>query len=101
MIKTNWIGDITEIIHPGLRTNPFLQLGMYDFDHKYGDAVNAIQDKLIAFNENGSGWVLNNVLNISIDIAVYEPTLGNTKEYEEDMLKEYEEDMLIDDVNML
>ena len=56
---------------------------------------------MIAFNEHGSGWVLNNVLNISIDIAVYEPTLGNTKEYEEDMLKEYEEDMLIDDVNML
>ena len=59
---------------------------MYDFDQNYGNAVNAIQDKLIAFNEKGSGWVLKNVHNISINIAVYEPTLYNTKEYEEDLL---------------
>ena len=101
MVKTNWNGDIIETIYPGFRTNPFLQLAMFNFDQYYGDAVNKIQDKLIAFHENGSGWVLKNVHNISINIAVYEPTLGNTKEYEEDMLKEYEEDMLIEDVNML
>ena len=101
MIKTNWEGAITDIIQPGFKTSAILQLAMYNFDQTYTDAVDKIQDKLIAFNENGSGWVLNNVLNISIDIAVYEPTLGNTKEYEEDMLKEHEEDMLIEDVNML
>ena len=93
MIKTNWEGAITDIIQPGFKTSAILQLAMYNFDQTYTDAVDKIQDKLIAFNENGSGWVLNNVLNISIDIAVYEPTLGNTKEYEEDML--------IEDVNML
>ena len=101
MIKTNWEGAITDTIQPGFKTSAILQLAMYNFDHTYSNAVDKIQDKLIAFNEHGSGWVLNNVLNISIDIAVYEPTLGNTKEYEEDMRKEYEEDMLIDDVNML
>ena len=93
MIKTNWEGAITDIIQPGFKTSAILQLAMYNFDQTYTDAVDKIQDKLIAFNENGSGWVLNNVLNISIDIAVYEPTLGNTKEYEEDML--------IENVNML
>ena len=93
MVKTNWKGDIIESIYPGFRTNPFLQLAMFNFDQYYGDAVNKIQDKLIAFNEKGSGWVLKNVHNISINIAVYEPTLGNTKEYEEDMLN--------DDVDML
>ena len=67
---------------------PFLQLAMFNFDQYYGDAVNKIQDKLIAFNEKGSGWVLKNVHNISINIAVYEPTLGNTKEDEEDMLND-------------
>ena len=93
MVKTNWKGDIIENIHPGFRTNPFLQLAMFNFDQYYGDAVNKIQDKLIAFNEKGSGWVLKNVHNISINIAVYEPTLGNTKEDEEDMLN--------DDLNMI
>ena len=93
MVKTNWKGDIIESIYPGFRTNPFLQLAMFNFDQYYGDAVNKIQDKLIAFNEKGSGWVLKNVHNISINIAVYEPTLGNTEEDEEDMLR--------DDLNMI
>ena len=88
MVKTNWKGDIIESIYPGFRTNPFLQLAMFNFDQYYGDAVNKIQDKLIAFNEKGSGWVLKNVHNISINIAVYEPTLGNTEEDEEDMLRD-------------
>ena len=39
---------------------------------------------MIAFNEHGSGWVLKNVLNISINIAVYDPTVRDTKEDEED-----------------
>ena len=93
MIKTDWEGAITDIIQPGFKTSAILQLAMYNFDQTYANAVDKIQDKVIAFNENGSGWVLNNVLNISIDIGVYEPTLGNTKEYEEDMLN--------DDVDML
>ena len=59
---------------------------MYNFDQTYANAVDKIQDQLIAFNENGSGWVLKNVHNISINIAVYEPTLNDTKEYEEDLL---------------
>ena len=86
MVKTNWEGAIIETIHPGFKTYPILQLAMYNFDQNYGNAVNAIQDKLIAFNEKGSGWVLKNVHNISINIAVYEPTLNDTKEYEEDLL---------------
>ena len=49
---------------------------MYDFDDS--NAVQAIQDKLITFNEEGSGWVLNNVVNISTSIAGSEPTIFNT-----------------------
>ena len=52
------------------------QLAMYDFDDS--NAVQAIQDKLITFNEEGSGWVLNNVVNISTSIAGSEPTIFNT-----------------------
>ena len=94
MIKTDWEGAITDIIQPGFKTSAILQLAMYNFDQTYTNAVDKIQDKVIAFNENGSGWVLNNVLNISIDIAVYEPTLGNTKEYEEDKLNDDDENMI-------
>ena len=86
MIKTNWEGAIIETIHHWFKTHAILQLAMYDFDHNYKNAVDTIQDKLIAFHAKGSGWVLKNVHNISISIAVYEPTLRNTKEYEEDML---------------
>ena len=84
MIKMDREGAITETIHPGFKTSAILQLAMYNFDHTYANAVDNLQDKLIAFNARGSGWVLKNVHNISIDIAAYEPTLYNTKEYEED-----------------
>ena len=86
MIKTNREGAIIETIHHWFKTHAILQLAMYDFDHNYKNAVDTIQDKLIAFHAKGSGWVLKNVHNISISIAVYEPTLRKTKEYEEDML---------------
>ena len=84
MIKMDREGAITETIHPGFKTSAILQLAMYNFDHTYANAVDNLQDKLIAFNARGSGWVLKNVHNISIDIAAYDPTLYNTKEYEED-----------------
>ena len=83
MVKTNWKGDIIESIYPGFRTNPFLQLAMFNFDQYYGDAVNKIQDKLIAFNEKGSGWVLKNMHNIPIDIAVYEPIHWHNEDAED------------------
>ena len=71
MIKTNWKGDIIEDIYPGFKTPAILRLVMYDFDLNYENAVNTIQGKLIAFNENCSEWVLKNVHNISINIVVY------------------------------
>ena len=82
MVKMDREGAIT--IYPGFNTSAILQGTMYNFDHNYANAVDNIQDKLIAFNARGSGWVLKNVHNISIDIAAYEPTRYKTKEYEED-----------------
>ena len=64
-----------ETIHPGFKTSPRILLAMYDFDDN--NAVEAIQDKLIAFNEQGSGWVLNNVVNI------FTTTIFNTQDSEE------------------
>ena len=76
MVRMDKEGAIMETIPPGFKTSPRIQLAMYDFDDNY--AVEAIKDRIIAFNEDGSGWVLNNVVNVPIDIAVYEPTLLNT-----------------------
>ena len=86
MVKMDREGAITDPIYPGFNTSAILQGTMYNFDHNYANAVDNIQDKLIAFNARGSGWVLKNVHNISIDIAAWygQPTLYNTKEYEED-----------------
>ena len=79
MVQMDREGAIIATIHPGFKTSAILQLAMYNFDHTYTNAVDKKQDELIAFNVNGSGWILKNVHNISIDIAAYEPTLGNTK----------------------
>ena len=73
------------MIYPGFKTHAILHLAMHDFDHNYENAVDLIQDKLITFNEKGSGWALKNVHNIFISIVVYEPTLFNPQ-YSEDML---------------
>ena len=87
MVQMDREGAIIKSIQPGFTTSAITQLAMYNFDHTYANAVDKIQDKLIAFNENGSGWVLKNVHNISIDIAAYEP-IRSHKEDSEDILSD-------------
>ena len=62
-------GDTIETIHPEFRSSSRLQLEMYDFDDKCKNAVEAMKDKIVAFNANGSGWILTNVHDIFINIA--------------------------------
>ena len=54
MVKMDREGAITDPIHPGFKTSAILQGTMYNFDHNYANAVDNIQDKLIAFNARGT-----------------------------------------------
>ena len=83
MVQMDREGAIIKSIQPGFKTSAITQLAMYNFDHTYANAVDKIQDKLIAFNKNGSGWVLKNVHNISIDIAAYEPIRSRKEDSKE------------------
>ena len=50
MVQMDREGAIIASIQPGFKTSAILQLAMYNFDHTYANAVDKIQDKLIAFN---------------------------------------------------
>ena len=83
MVKLDKEGEIMETIHPMFQSSPRIQIAMYDFDDNYGYAVEEIQAGITYFDEKGSRWVLNNVDNISINIAGYDPTLYQEEDSEE------------------
>ena len=83
MVKLDKEGEIMETIHHMFQSSPRIQIAMYDFDDNYGYAVEEIQAGITDFDEKGSRWVLNNVDNISINIAGYDPTLYQEEDSEE------------------
>ena len=83
MVKLDKEGEIMETIHHMFQSSPRIQIAMYDFDDNYSNAVEAIQAGITYFDEKGSRWVLNNVDNISIIIAGYDPTLYQEEDSEE------------------
>ena len=83
MVKLDKEGEIMETIHPMFQSIPRIQIAMYGFHENYGNAVEEIQDRITDYDENGSRWVLNNVVNISINIAGYYPTLYQEEDSEE------------------
>ena len=83
MVKLDKEGEIMETIHPMFQSSPRIQIAMYGFHDNYDNAVEEIQDRITDYDENGSRWVLNNVVNISINIAGYYPTLYQEEDFEE------------------
>ena len=83
MVKLDKEGEIMETIHPMFQSSPRIQVAMYGFHENYGNAVEEIQAGITDFDEKGSRWVLNNVDNISINIAGYDPTLYQEEDSEE------------------
>ena len=83
MVKLDKEGEIMETIHPMFQSSPRIQVAMYGFHENYGIAVEEIQDRITDYDENGSRWVLNNVVNISINIAGYYPAFYLEEDSEE------------------
>ena len=82
MHKLDRDGDIQEIATPGFTTSPRVQESMWNFDQNYNNASEKIMEDFIAFNRNGSGWILQSVNNISVNIAGYGPELSKSQREE-------------------
>ena len=49
-----------------------------DFDEQFDKQVDLILERLNEFVRNGSGWTVEIVVNLSVRIAAYKPTLGSS-----------------------
>ena len=71
MHKMDRDGNTIQDATPGFTTNPRIQQTMWDFDQDYNNTSEKIMEDFVAFNQNGSGWILQSVDNISVNIARY------------------------------
>ena len=63
---------------PGFTGKPCVTLRLPTFDEDYENSMNKIVKDFQAFQENGSGWILQGVDLISVSIARYQPIRGST-----------------------
>ena len=82
MHKLDRDGDIIQVATPGFTTSPRVQESMWNFGQNYNNASGKIMEDFVAFNQNGSGWILQSVNNISVNIAGYGPDLSKSEREE-------------------
>ena len=82
MHKLDRDDDIQEVETPGFTTSPRIQESMWNFDQNYNNASEKIMEDFVAFNQNVSGWILQSVNNISVNIAGYGPELSRSEREE-------------------
>ena len=82
MHKVSRDGDTIQVATPGFTTNPRIQATMWYFDQDYSSASEKIKEDFDAFNQNGSGWILQSVDNISVNIAGYGSNLSKSQREE-------------------
>ena len=71
MVKYAPDGETKEKADPGFTSRPRTTSVLWDFDTIYKEAAAKIVEDFLEFNANGSGWILERVANISINIAGY------------------------------
>ena len=74
LIKINKDGDKIDNASPGFSGTTNTTLHLWNFEDSYDISVKKIMNDFIEFNANGSGWILERVENLSINIARYHPT---------------------------
>ena len=79
MHKMDRDGNTIQDATPGFTTNPRIQQTMWDFDQDYNNTSEKIMEDFVAFNQNGSGWILQSVDNISVNIARYGRDLSKSQ----------------------
>ena len=66
-------GETRQEASPGFTSNPKTTLSLWNFEDLYKSSFDKILNDFIEFNANGSGWILERVENLSINIAGYQP----------------------------
>ena len=74
LIKMDKDGDIIDDASPGFSGTTNTTLNLWNFEDSYDKSVQKIMNNYIEFNANGSGWILERVENLSINIARYQAT---------------------------
>ena len=69
---------------PGFTGRPLTLLHMWNFEDFYKDEVDKIMNDFAAYNKNGSGWIFERVVNLSISIAHYLPIAANSNDSSDD-----------------
>ena len=68
--------DLKEIVY--LRSTPRVVLNTHEIQNQLDDSLEQCESQLDAYTHGGSGWKLQKVLRIDIEIAVYNPLKGGS-----------------------
>ena len=90
MHKYDKDGNIYEEAHPGFTSNPNISSTLMNFDLVYNEHHDKIVNDFVAFNANGSGWILNRVSSVSLHMMQYS-TGGIDEDSDSDVSLEYTE----------
>ena len=71
MHKYDKDGNIYEEAHPGFTSSPNISPTLMNFDIVYKENHDKIVNDFVAFNANGSGWILNRVNSVSLHMMQY------------------------------
>ena len=63
---------------PHFQSKPMLILGEQDIEKFIADAYAQLDKHVDKFTNNGSGWILDNVISLSVNIAKYTPLKGSS-----------------------
>ena len=95
MIKMDKDGNKFDEVYPGFTSKPAISPTMMTFDSVYKKHQEKIENDFVAFNANGSGWVLDRVIEICLHMAHYttgaattSTTASSTHDSDDDLLDE-------------
>merc|ERR1712208_125098 len=71
MHKMDKDGNKYDEVHAGFTSKPAISATMLNFDSLYKEHQEKIVNDFVAFNANGSGWVLDRVSEISLHMVHY------------------------------
>jgi len=83
MHKYDKDGNMYEEAHPEFKSNPNISSILMNFDLVYNEHHDKIVNDFVAFNANGSGWILNRVNSASLHMMQYS-TGEATADYDSD-----------------
>jgi len=76
MVKTSPDGD--DYANPHFRSNTLTTLTPDQFEVQYEEAAAKIKQTFLQYQREGSGWQIDEVLHLTLNVAVYKPLSGSS-----------------------